>query len=255
MSNKVANVMYSIRDYMIKHNPEILTGLGISGMITSTVLAVQATPKALKLIEEEKKSLKTNELTFVETVKIAWKPYLPSALMSVLSITCIIGSTSISLKRNAALAMAYDVSERTLIRYRDKVIETIGEKKERDIRNAVRQDSINNDEPINNAIILTSKGNSLCKDAFSGRYFRSDLDTIRKIINETNRKMTFENYISLNEFYYSLGLDPIKEGDNLGWNIVDGLIELDISACITKDDEPCIVVDYSISPSPNFDRK
>ena len=30
-----------------KHSPEILTGIGVAGMITSTILAVKATPKAL----------------------------------------------------------------------------------------------------------------------------------------------------------------------------------------------------------------
>ena len=37
-----------------KHSPEILTGLGITGMLTSTVLAVTSTPKALRLIENKK---------------------------------------------------------------------------------------------------------------------------------------------------------------------------------------------------------
>ena len=29
-----------------KHSPEILTGIGIAGMISATVMAVRATPKA-----------------------------------------------------------------------------------------------------------------------------------------------------------------------------------------------------------------
>ena len=35
----------------VKHSPEILTGVGIAGMITTTVLAVRATPKAMQLID------------------------------------------------------------------------------------------------------------------------------------------------------------------------------------------------------------
>ena len=37
---------------LAKHGPEILTGIGISGMVTTTILAVRATPKALELIKE-----------------------------------------------------------------------------------------------------------------------------------------------------------------------------------------------------------
>ena len=36
-----------------KHSPEILTGLGITGMFSMTVMAVKATPKAMRLIEEK----------------------------------------------------------------------------------------------------------------------------------------------------------------------------------------------------------
>ena len=44
-----------VKTFTKKHSPEILTGIGIAGMVTTTVLAVKATPKALRLIEEEKK--------------------------------------------------------------------------------------------------------------------------------------------------------------------------------------------------------
>ena len=45
-----------------KHSPEILTGIGIAGMITTTFLAVRATPKALELIEEKKDELNNKQV-------------------------------------------------------------------------------------------------------------------------------------------------------------------------------------------------
>ena len=44
-----------VQNIVGKYSPQILTGIGIAGMFTTVVLAVKATPKALKLIEEEKK--------------------------------------------------------------------------------------------------------------------------------------------------------------------------------------------------------
>ena len=44
----LASIAKSVRTAMKKHSPEILTGIGIAGMITTTVMAVKATPKALK---------------------------------------------------------------------------------------------------------------------------------------------------------------------------------------------------------------
>lgn len=252
MKEKITNALLSTRKYLVKHSPEILTGLGITGMITATVFAVKETPKAMKLIELKKKELKTKELTPIEIVKAAWKPYIPAMSMIVVSSSCLIGANTINHRRNAALATAYSLSEKALLTYRDKVIETIGERKEKTIRDQIAQDEMKTYD--SNQVIITSKGNALCKDSISGRYFRSDLDKIRKAVNELNRKMTHQNYISLNEFYYSIGLDRVKEGDYMGWNIDKGLIELDFDACLTDDDEPCIVIDYIIVPEYGYDK-
>ena len=92
----------------------------------------------------------------------------------------------------------------------------------------------------------------MCKDSISGRYFRSDLDTIRKIMNELNRKMLIDNSISLNEYYSAIGLDNVKDGDYMGWSVDSGLIELNFDACIANDDEPCIVIDYNIIPFKGY---
>ena len=43
----------AVKKSTIKHSPEILTGIGIAGMVTTTVMAVRATPKALDLLEKE----------------------------------------------------------------------------------------------------------------------------------------------------------------------------------------------------------
>lgn len=254
MNTKVTNFFKSTRNFMGKHSPEILTGLGVSGMIATTVLAVTATPKALLLIEDKKDELEVDKLTVIETVKAAWKPYIPALALGVASSACIIGASAVNAKRNAALATAYAISERTLVRYRDKVIDTIGERKEKEIREKVAQDEVNNNKVSDSQVIITAKGDTLCRDSISGRYFKSDIDKIKKVVNELNRRMKYENYISLDEFYYALGLDTIKNGSLLGWNMEDGYIELDFSACITENDEPCIVVDYSIAPKYDFDK-
>ena len=56
----LASIAKGVRTAMKKHSPEILTGIGIAGMITTTVMAVKATPKALILLEEKKDELYTD---------------------------------------------------------------------------------------------------------------------------------------------------------------------------------------------------
>ena len=62
-----------------KYSPTILTGVSIIGVITTTILGIKATPKALKLINEAKNE-KGDKLTNKEIVKVAWKPYIPTAI-------------------------------------------------------------------------------------------------------------------------------------------------------------------------------
>lgn len=250
----VTNWLKGVRTSMTKHSPEILTGVGIAGMITTTVLAVKATPKALRLIEDEKAALKTDKLTVAETVKVAWKPYVPTVVLGAASTACLIGASSVSARRNAALATAYQLSTTALTEYKEKMVETIGKKKERTVREKVAKEQIEKNPVSKNEVYITEKGNTLCYDAISGRYFKSDLEKIKKAINELNRRMLTEMYISLNEFYNELGLVETRLGDELGWNLDDGLIEPDFYSQLADDGTPCIVVDYSIAPRYDFSK-
>lgn len=255
----LTKLVKGFRSNISKHSPEILAGVGIAGMITTTVLAVKATPKALALIEEEKLNRYDEygediPLTKMEVVKVAWKPYVPALITGVTSTACMIGSLSVTSRRTAALATAYKLSETALTEYKEKVVETIGEKKEKVIREKIAKDKIEKNPVSKSEVIITEKGNTLCYDAVSGRYFRSDLERIRKAVNDANERMLSEMYISLNEFYGELGLKYTSLGDELGWNMNTGLIDLDFSSQIAEDGTPCIVIDYSVAPRYNYSK-
>lgn len=245
-------VAKSVKTALIKRSPEILMGVGIAGMVTTTVLAVRATPKALSLMDKKKETENIDKLTPVETVKTTWTCYIPAAITGVLSITCLVGANSVNLRRNAALAAAYTLSESTLKEYQEKVIETVGERKEQAVRDAIAKDKVANNPVENREVIITDKGNTLCYDAVSGRYFKSDIDKLKKAENDLNRRMMSEMYISLNDFYEEIGLDTIGIGDDIGWNIDKGYMELDFSSQLATDGTPCLVVSYRYEPRYDF---
>lgn len=234
--------------FMSKHTPEILTGFGIAGMVTTTILAVKATPKALELIEEEKKRQWVDELKPIDTVKVTWKCYLPSAILGAASIGCLVGSSAVSLKRNAVLATAYKLSETALTEYKDKVVETIGEKKEKAVREAVAEDKVKNTPVKSSEVIVTGKGKTLCLEPTSMRHFESDAETIRRAVNDLNRRMRDDMYISLNEFYYELGLEGTDLGEMMGWNINVAYIDVTFTSALTQDNEPCLAIVYNTRP-------
>lgn len=252
----VMKFIKSVRASASKHSPEILTAIGIAGMVTTTVLAVKATPKALKMIDDVKQEEQKDELTPVETVKAAWKPYIPAAVTGVASIACLIGSNSVHTKRNAALMTAYKISETALTEYKEKVVETIGEKKEKNIRDAINKDKLEKNPVSTSEVIITERGNTLCYDAHSDRYFRSDIDKIRKAVNELNYRMTsgMEMHISLNEFYDAIGLSHTPVGDELGWLVSDGMIDIHYGAQMAENDQPCIVIEHLTPPKYGFNK-
>jgi hypothetical protein len=248
----LTQLLKSAKIMVSKHSPEILTGIGIAGMVTTTILAVKATPKALEAIDAKKEELEVDKLTPVETVKAAWKCYIPTAVTGTTSIACIIGASSVNLRRNAALATAYKLSETALTEYRDKVVETIGEKKEQVIREKIDKDHITKNPVSKNSVIVTGKGQTLCYDHISGRYFYSDIDLIKRAINELNRQITVDMYASLNEFYDKLNLDHIGIGYDLGWNIDGGIVDPEFSSHLTEDGQPCLVLGYSVDPKYGY---
>ena len=238
-----------------KHSPEILTGIAVVSGITSTVLAVKATPKAMRLLEEAREE-KGEELTAKETVKTAWKCYIPATLSGAASISCMIGAQSVNTRRSAALATAYKLSEEAFSIYKDKVVETIGEKKEEEIRSKVAKERIDRNPVDNREVIITGSGAVLCYDVMSGRYFESDIETLRRIQNDLNMRMINGfSYVTLSEFYDELGLRHTKTSDELGWNLNrDGQIDIRFDTELTEDNRPCVVVDFGCRPDYNFDK-
>ena len=235
-----------------EHSPVILVGIGITGMISATVLAVRSTPKAMELIEEKKEELDTDELTKREIIKTCWKCYIPTMVSTGVSIASLIGANSVNSKRNAALATAYKISEKAYNEYKEKVIETIGEKEEKNIREKIAEEKIQKNPLKNNEVIITGNGDTLCYDSISGRYFECNMDKIRKAENILNRMLVTDMYASLNDFYDLIELPPISIGSELGWNVDYGLVEIEFSSQISEDDRPCIVLDYSIAPKQRY---
>lgn len=267
----VTKMLKTAQAFVSKRSPEILTGIGIVGMCTTVVLAVKATPKAMELIEEEKDRqndvlyleavekghenfARVDRLKPVEVVKVAWKPYIPAAVTGVVSIACIVGASSVNARRQAALYSAYKLSETAFAEYKDKVVETIGEKKEKVVKDKVAAKKVEENPVSNNTVIVTEKGNTLCYDAAAGRYFRSDIDKIKAAVNEINRQMVYDQYVSLNEFYDELGLEHTDLGNELGWNLDKGLVEVDFSSQIADDGTPCIVISYNVAPRYDFSK-
>ena len=245
----IIEALKSAQKSMKKHSPEILTGIGIAGMIATTVSAVRATPKALQLIDA--REIKENRrLSNKEIVATTWKCYVPAAVTGVLSTACLVGASSANLRRNTALATAYSISETALKEYKEKAVEVVGEKKEQAIRDAVAKETLTKHPLGEREVIITGGGDILCFDPLTNRYFKSDRDRLMRAMNELNKRMRDEMRVSLNDFYDEIGLSEAEVGEHLGWDIDNGkgYIDLDFSTQLADDGTPCLVGGHNHPP-------
>ena len=236
---------------MTRTSPAVLTGIAVAGLVATVVLAVKATPKALLLIEEQEVE-KEAYLTPKEIVATAWKEYIPTVIMGGVTVACIIGANTMHTRRTAALAGLYSLTEKTLKEYKQKVVEIAGPKEMRVIQDDLAKDKIIAN-PVNlENVLITGHGTTLCYDALSGRYFRSDIETIRQALNKLSRDMMSETTISLNQVYSELNIAQTKLGEIAGWHIDDGLIEPHFSSQLTENGDPCLVMDFIEEPRYNL---
>lgn len=260
----IAKSFTKLENTISKNSPTLLTALGVAGLVSTVVLAIKATTKANEILYRESEfraeqySEQTGEdpssypdesmFSAEELFMLLWREYVPTAVMGVVTISCIVGSNHINLRRNAALASLYTLTETTLREYQAKVTEQIGEKKQEKILEELVQEKLDKNPVDEKTVILTGKGSYLCFDSFSGQYFRSDVEAIRKAENQFNQKLLREGWLGINEFYDLLGLDSIDLGDEFGWIAERNLLETRHTSKVSKEGEPCLVIEYFVTP-------
>lgn len=240
------------RNFIVKQSPIILTIAGVTGVLTTIGLAVKATTEAQKLIEQKKieEEMEVDEkLTIEETVKTAWKPYVPVAISAGLTIAAIIGSSAINEKRKAALAGLYALSETALKEYQEKIEEKGGTKLLGQIKDEINADKVREDIPPfePDEVVV---GKCLVKDRLSGRIFMSSMQELRAAANDINEGILGGDMIaSLNDFYNIIGLDDIDLGVECGWNL-ERLCRPYFTSTITSDGRPILVMDWDKNGAP-----
>lgn len=253
-----------------QNSPTILTGIAVLGIVGIVVTTVKATPKALEILEEKQKKLeeleerqktkndetefdykKEKRIALLDTgLKLA-KTYCPVIIISGLTIAAVIFANRINIKRLATVASLYSASDSALKEWKNKTLETVGKSKEAEINGKVNDESLLKHPLDRSNVVITGNGETLCYDKMSGRYFKSDAEYIRKIMNDFNFQLHNEFVLSLNEFYEMLGLDSIDLAEDIGWN-ANNPLEVRFDSRLASNGSPCLVLDYYVKPIWNY---
>lgn len=239
----------------VDNAPTLLSAVAVTGTVTTAYLTGKATFKAAELIadEAEKRMLHEIEANRVfptkDKFKLVWSQYIPAAGAAVTTITCIVFANRINAQRLAALAAAYSISEKRFGEYKAKALEKLGVNKEQTMRDEMAQERVTANPPSASTIIMGG-GDVLFLDPLSGRYFMSDMETVRKAINDLNYKMMVDMYVTLTEFYEAIDLSATKISDEIGWSVDNGPIDFHPSTTIADNGRPCVVIDFHTTPVP-----
>lgn len=248
------------------HSTTILTAAGVTGTLATAYLTGRATFKAARIIEENQilfdsqevngsaiavPSKEIRELTSTAKVKLIWHLYIPPVGIGALTITSIIMANKVSSKQIAALTVASGISERAFKEYKEKVVEKLGDRQDRDIRDEIAQDRVTN-TPVNlREVMVIGAGEVLCFDMSSGRYFQSTVEDIKRAENRVNHELINFMSASLTLFYDEIGLTPTTHSDSVGWNM-NNKLDVVLSTTLSPDNRPCIAVDFRQQPSSDY---
>ena len=237
-----------------KYSPEILAGVGVVGVVASTIMACKATTKLNDILEESKEQLdKIKEvaadpsyeekytqkdaksdttITYMQTsVKIA-KLYAPSVILGVSSLGCLLASNNILRKRNAALSAAYMTVDKSFKEYRRRVAERFGDEVEKEIRYNIKAKEIFTVDEEGNDVketvkVMEGADNPTTYSDYARFFDEScpawqndpeyNLTFLRAQQQYANDLLKAQGRLFLNDVYKMLGIDITKAGQVVGW--------------------------------------
>jgi hypothetical protein len=240
--NELGNV---IRGYVKSNSPVLLSVVAGAGTIVTAYLASKASFDACRIIdidEVEHGHSSSSKQRAWDRTKLVWKCYIPPAVSATTTIACIAGSNRFGARKTLAAQTAFTLTERAYSEYRDRVIEEFGARKDQTIRDKMAEDRVAKSPPPE--ILVSGPGNVLCCEMWTGRYFTSDMESLKKAQNELNARLLKHDYATLDDFYYLLKLPMTTSSGEAGWKS-DKLMDLDFSTVLTPDGRPCLTFEYN----------
>ena len=254
MKEKFVSVYNGVKGQVQKHSPEILMGVGVVGIVTSTVMACRATMKLNDILEESKetrdkiKEVENNPkyedkyspedakkdltINYVQTgMKIA-KLYAPAVVLGGASLGCLLASNDILRKRNAALSAAYMTVDKSFKEYRNRVTERFGEEVEKEIRYGIKAEQLETTvvDEDGNETTVTDTVKTMDPTLYSdyARFFDAaspcwqndpeyNLMFLKAQQQYANDLLRAKGRLFLNDVYDMLGIEKTKAGQVVGW--------------------------------------
>lgn len=231
--------------FLKRNSSTMLTCIGAIGVITTTIAAISATTKAVRLLDAEKAE-KGGTLTKAETVRLVGPLYIPTIFSGAATMICIFGANTLSRRSQMSLISAYSMLENRYSEYRNRMLSKYGEEARMDICKETAA-----------AYRIEEKtgtpGKQLFFDYFSLQYFESTMDEVLEAERMLQEKYDRYGAVCLNDFYDFLMLPRSDGGGDLGWSKFRGdKIEFLHEDMTFVDGQECCVISFPYEPSLGY---
>lgn len=242
------------RLFLRKNSGTILTGIGVLGVVSTTVAALEAGPKAVRLLKEAEEE-KGEKLTKLEIVKVAAPIYIPTVVLGVSTITCIVGANVVNKQKQTSLMSAYAVLDKSYKQYKGKVRELLGDDASREI-----QDEIIKDEYKDADIDEIEDNKILFYDELTRQYFESDLYTVQRAEYLVNRDINTRGWSLLSDYCEALDIPVSEYTEVLGWadginfaRYWQGWVDFNHRKVTLEDGLECIIISTFQEPYTDYE--
>lgn len=247
------NLLEYSKRFVKRNGSTILTCMGGVGVVATTVVAIKATPKAVKLLEQAETEKET-PLTVLEKIRVAGPIYIPTVLIGVSTIACVFGANVLNKRQQASLLSAYALLDNSYKEYKKKVAELYGDDANKQVSDALAKDTYNDSD------IEYEDNKLLFYDEYSMQYFNATMEDVLNAEYTINRDLSYHGYIQLNELYDLLKLPRTDFGEVLGWSsnmVFDcqwySWIEFNHRKVVMDDGLECYILEILTEPIPDFE--
>ena len=254
MKEKMIRMYNNSKNMVEKHSPEILAGVGVIGVVASTVMACKATMKLNDILEESKetrdkiKEVESNPryeseyshedakkdltINYTQTAMKIAKLYAPAVILGSASLGCLLASNDILRKRNAALSAAYMTVDKSFKEYRQRVVDRFGEEVEKEIRYNIKAEEVTSTVVTEDGseTTVTETVKTMDPNLYSdyakffdeaSPYWQKDPEYNLMFLKSQQQYATdllrARGRLFLNEVYDMLGIEKTKAGQIVGW--------------------------------------
>ena len=254
MKEKMIRMYNNSKNVVEKHSPEILAGVGVVGVVASTVMACKATMKLNDILEESKetrdkiKEVESNPryeaeyshedakkdltINYTQTAMKIAKLYAPAVILGSASLGCLLASNDILRKRNAALSAAYMTVDKSFKEYRQRVVDRFGEEVEKEIRYNIKAEEVTSTVVTEDGseTTVTETVKTMDPNLYSdyakffdeaSPYWQKDPEYNLMFLKSQQQYATdllrARGRLFLNEVYDMLGIEKTKAGQIVGW--------------------------------------